>query len=141
MSAITRFSGNFAFLSNFARSDIRMQGKIYPTVEHAFQAAKTLDPESRERIRLAASPADAKRLGRRVRMRSDWNTLRLTVMRECLRMKFRPGSRYAEMLLATGDAELIEGNTWGDRFWGVCDATGENHLGRMLMEMRRELRR
>src|SRR5919199_3797753 len=131
----------YFFLSNFAESPVDFEGAVYPTVEHAFAAAKTLDPAERELIRLAPRPGDAKRLGRQVVLRPGWDDLRVEVMRRLLARKFAPGTELAARLLATGDARLVEGNTWGDRFWGVCRGQGWNQLGQLLMERREQLRR
>lgn len=117
MEIIDRFDGVNDLLSNFYPAPVDLDGQTYPTVEHAFQSAKTTDPDERERIRLTPDPASAKRLGRQVRLRPDWETYRLDVM-----------------------AELVEGNTWHDTFWGVCNGKGQNHLGRILMRVRAELR-
>lgn len=136
---ITRFSGRHALLSNFAYSRIEWESISYPTVEHAFQAAKTHDASERRRIASLKTADAAKRAGRRLQLRPDWNDVRVSVMTELLRLKFAlPEMRRG--LLATGDAELIEGNTWGDRYWGVVDGVGENWLGRSLMLVRSELR-
>ena len=113
---------------------------MYPKVEHAFAAAKTLDPAERELIRLAERPGDAKRLGRQIALRPGWDDMRVEVMRTLLARKFAPGSELAARLLATMDAELIEGNTWGDRFWGKVRGQGRNQLGQLLMERRAQLR-
>ena len=140
-SAIRHFRGRYAFLSNFASSLITLDGIEYPTAEHAFQAHKTLD--SRERVRIAGlkAPASAKKAGRGVALRPDWEDVKVDVMREVLLKKFARGSTLAEELLGTGEVELIEGtDTWSDRFWGVANGVGENHLGRLLMEIRRGLR-
>jgi ribA/ribD-fused uncharacterized protein len=138
---IDAFTGPYFFLSNFAESPVEFEGALYPTVEHAFAAAKTLDPTERELIRLAERPGEAKRLGRQVALRPGWDDLRVEVMRGLLARKFAPGSELAARLLATGDAQLVEGNTWGDRFWGVCRGQGRNQLGQLLMELRDQLRR
>lgn len=137
---IEAFSGDYRWLSNFYPCDVSLDGDIYPTVEHAFQAAKTADTTMRRVIRQAPTPGLAKKLGRAVkRLRSDWDTQRLTVMLDLLRQKFaHPELR--ELLLATGDADLVEGNYWNDRYWGSVDGVGENHLGRLLMKVRKELR-
>jgi len=135
---IDHFHGEYRFLSNFFAAPVAMYGLLYPTTEHAFQAAKSLDPNERERIRLTKTPGQAKRMGRSVTLRPDWNEFRLIAMRELLRRKFAiPYLR--EHLVATHPQTLVEGNTWGDRFWGVCDRKGENHLGRLLVEIREEL--
>src|ERR1035437_8040051 len=144
MSAITDFHGEFNFLSNFYPSNIETHGgRIYPTLEHAFAASKTLNEDERAAINSANSPGLAKRLGRKVTLRPDWNDIRIQVMRELLAIKF---SSYplSVKLLATGDRELIEGNVWQDFFWGcVKDKNGkwigENNLGKLLMELRAKL--
>lgn len=138
MIKIDSFKGEFGFLSNFHPAPVRFEGRSYETVEHAYQAAKTLNESSRELIANAGNPAKAKRLGRAVEMRPDWESLRLEVMLDLIRQKFsNPFLR--EALLATGDAELIEGNHWNDTFWGVCRGVGENNLGKIIMKVRSEL--
>lgn len=132
---ITSFNGDYRWLSNFWHARVILDGVSYPTVENAYQAAKTLVPLARERFE-RCTPGEAKRLGRKVKMRSDWERVKLAIMRDLIAQKFAPGSRLAASLLATGKAEIIEGNSWGDRFWGVCNGTGQNHLGRLLMERR-----
>lgn len=108
----------------------------YPTVEHAYQAAKTLSPYQRDLIAGLPRPAQAKAAGRRVDLRPDWPAVRLPTMHALLVQKFAPGTPLARRLDATGDRLLVEVNHWGDTFWGVCDGAGENHLGRLLMEIR-----
>ena len=136
---IDRFRGEHAFLSNFHRAPFKWQGKVWPSAESTFQAAKTLDDRERERIRTAPSPAAAKRLGRRADLRPDWEHVKDDVMHSILKAKFAvPELRDA--LLATGDAQLVEGNTWGDTYWGVCGGRGRNQLGRTLMRIRDAIR-
>ena len=136
--SIQRFSGAYRFLSNFYDSEIEVNEKIYPTVEHAYQAHKTLNGKQRELIRLANSPGQAKRLGQKVELRSDWEVVKLSIMKELLTRKFQI-PRLRELLLETRDYELIEGNTWGDTYWGVCNGEGQNWLGKLLMEVRNEI--
>lgn len=137
---IDAFDGTkYDFLSNFHPSLIVWQGLSYPTVEHAYQAAKTLDTAASERIRLARSPGTAKRLGQSVKLRSDWESVKIQVMHDLVREKFLTSATLRKKLLATGDAELIEGNTWNDTFWGVCKGVGRNELGKVLMKVRAEL--
>lgn len=117
---------------------------IYPTAEHAFQALKTRDPAEREKVRSAPTPAAAKQRGKRVTLREDWDTYRFVVMEQVVREKFRD-PELARLLLATGERELIEGNTWRDTTWGCIrgkDGTwkGHNRLGEILMRVREELR-
>lgn len=143
MAAIDRFREKYAFLSNFHPSQVGMDGLIYPTVEHAYQAAKTLNPGLRTAIRTAGTPGYAKQMGRAVKLREDWESVKLDVMLDLLRRKFSHDD-FRKQLLATGDATLIEGNDWGDHFWGMSgyhpNRKGLNHLGRLLMQVRSELR-
>jgi ribA/ribD-fused uncharacterized protein len=136
-SAITTFDGDprYEFLSNFHPCTVVLDGVEYRTVEHAYQAAKTLDRAEREHVRCAPTPAEAKERGRHLTMRPDWPDIKIDVMRALLEQKFSTGP-LRDKLLATKPSPLIEGNTWDDRFWGVCDGEGENWLGRLLMEIR-----
>jgi conserved hypothetical protein, ribA/ribD-fused len=137
---ITSFTKQYAFLSNFQGCWIALDGVMYPSVEHAYQAAKTFDPNKREAIKLVPRAYQAKILGRKVTIRPNWETLKLDIMKSLLRQKFSRDP-FKKLLLETGDEELIEGNDWGDTFWGQSPlGVGENHLGRLLMEVRRELR-
>lgn len=137
--AIKEFSGEYRFLSNFHPCIIEWQGGTYPTLEHAYQASKTFVLKERQMICTSQSPARAKRLGRKVKLRSDWESVKDSIMRALLRTKFRLGSELAKQLLGTGDATLIEGNWWGDTYWGVYEGRGQNHLGKLLMQVRSEL--
>lgn len=144
--AIDKFENQNFFLSNFYNSPLWYDGELWPTVEHAFQAAK-VDTETAKQILVAKTPGEAKRLGRRGTMRPDWDTTRIKVMRECLQRKFLCNDDLLKRLLATGDEELIEGTTWHDNFWGNCtcpkcaNITGQNMLGKLLMEIRDKARR
>jgi ribA/ribD-fused uncharacterized protein len=146
MDRIDHFDGDWHFLTNFSASPIVWEGREWPTVEHLFQAHKSLDDEERELIRTAHTPAEAKRLGRRVTKRSDWEEVRQDVMLQCLRAKFSQNSDLAQRLLDTRDALLVEGNTWHDNTWGDCRCKrcaaieGDNLLGKALMQIRNELR-
>ena len=136
---IDSFSGDYRFLSNFWHSPFTYKKQEWATVEHAFQAAKAVEPISAECIRLARTPAIAKGLGRKLfSMRSDWQEVKVDVMRQLVTLKFKQNKDLMQLLKDTGDAELIEGNTWGDTFWGVCNGVGENNLGKILMEIRDE---
>lgn len=140
-SCIDKFEGEYSFLSNFYNSPIRPFDDwiLYPTVEHAFQAAKTNDIIIRKKIASQPTPGKAKSIGRHITLVPNWRDNRIYVMYQCLRAKFeQPALR--EKLLATGDAKLIEGNWWGDTYWGVCNGIGENNLGKLLMKVRGELR-
>lgn len=138
---IDKFDGEYAFLSNFYDSPIKPFDDwiLYPTVEHAFQAAKTNDIEMRKKIASQPTPGKAKSIGRHVDLIPNWREDRIYVMYQCLRAKFEiPDLR--EKLLSTGNAHLIEGNWWRDTYWGVCNGVGENNLGKLLMKIREELR-
>jgi ribA/ribD-fused uncharacterized protein len=138
---ISRFDGKeYCFLSNFFYCPVRYGWLVFPSAEHAYQAQKTLDPTERLAIQTAETPGKAKYLGRQVRLRTDWEQIKLRVMFDVVMEKFEKNLELRKRLLATGDAELVEGNTWGDRFWGVCQEGGENWLGVILMEVRERLR-
>jgi ribA/ribD-fused uncharacterized protein len=140
MQKIESFTGQYRFLSNFylLPSPIRYEGIFYPTVEHAYQAAKTLDKWERLRISKLPTPGVAKREGRKVKLQPDWDEMKLTVMGTLLWMKFSI-PEFRKKLIDTGDAELIHGNYWGDMYWGVCHDKGENYLGQILMNIRKAL--
>lgn len=140
LPTITEFQGNHRFLSNFWPAPIEFEGITYPSVEHAYQAAKSLDPADRKRIAAIADPAEAKRAGRALTQRADWETAKFDVMERCVREKFTRHPDLRAKLIATGNAILEEGNSWGDRVWGVYQGQGENRLGKILMKIRAELR-
>ena len=147
MKMITQFKNEFAFLSNMhqdASFVITMKGKKYRSVEAAFQAAKTLDDSERVVFQADSrvSPYHMKKLGKKLKLRDDWEEIKLAVMESALKQKFKAGTPLADKLLATGDALLIEGNYWNDTFFGFSLQTGhgQNHLGRLLMKRRAELR-
>jgi ribA/ribD-fused uncharacterized protein len=144
-STITRFDGEYAFLSNFFEHTI-LPGVgptdpfvgPWPTAEHLFQAFKCKYRDDIEPIRDATTPKIAKRLGRRVELRPDWEDIKVNVMRSVLFHKFhgRGSDILSDWLKATYPKELIEGNNWGDRFWGQVRGQGTNMLGELLMERR-----
>lgn len=136
--SINGFFGEHRFLSNFWHAEFELRGLTFPTAEHCYQAAKTIDLVSLSRVMRASSPAAAKRIGQQIRIRPDWDQVKLDFMGQILRAKFAL-PHLAERLRATGDAHLEETNTWGDTYWGVCNGRGENHLGRLLMEIRKEI--
>lgn len=136
---IDSFSGEYDFLSNFYEAPICYDGISYPTNEHAFQAAKTLDFVKRLEISDLRTPGQAKKQGRLVSLRSNWEYIKIHIMKEICWIKFLSHTDLRIKLLKTANDYLIEGNTWGDKFWGVCDREGENHLGLILMELRNKL--
>lgn len=140
---IDGFKGQYSFLSNFCMDmkPVLLDGQPYPSVEHAYQAAKTQSRDHRKYIQLCATPGLAKRVGRKVPMDENWELgdppMKRQVMLDLVRQKFQQrGLRVS--LEATGDQELVEVNWWGDTYWGVCTGVGENHLGKILMQVRAE---
>lgn len=138
---INRFVGPHRFLSNFYPAIIVLDDKHYPTVEHAYQAAKTTNLTNRERIRSCQTPGFAKKLGSELTLRPNWIEIKRPIMHDLVWQKFSRHEHLGHMLILTGSEELIEGNTWGDIYWGVCNGKGENHLGKILMKVREELKR
>src|SRR5271170_98318 len=141
LTKIDSFQGQYRFLSNFYPAEVEFEGLTYPDVEHAYQSAKTTDMAGRRRIAAQPTPADAKRAGESFPPRPDWPQIKFDVMLQCVRYKFTHPPDLAQKLLATGDAYLEEGNTWNDRIWGVYQGQGENHLGKILMQVRAELQK
>lgn len=137
---ISGFHGEYEFLSNFYPCSITIPDSDIncSTVEHAYQAAKTLDID--ERIYISTlRPGDAKKQGRKVKLRDGWESMKLFIMYELIKIKFQDGFLRSR-LLATWDSILIEGNDWNDCYWGVCNNLGSNHLGNILMSIRQLLR-
>lgn len=135
---INNFRGHYWFLSNFYPHEVSYRKQLYPTVEHAYQAAKTLDKSMRDRIRRAPKPGDAKRLGKQVKLRQDWEAVKLPIMLYLVRKKFQD-FQLRTLLAKTRPRLIVHENTWRDTFWGVCDGVGENHLGKILMQVRSEV--
>jgi hypothetical protein len=137
-----RVRDSYGFFSNFAPFPITIDGITWPTSEHYFQAQKFADPAIQERIRAATSPMDAAALGRNraFPLRSDWEQVKDQVMYAALRAKFTQHVELRDQLLATGDATLVE-HTSNDRYWADGgDGRGRNMLGKLLMQLRDELR-
>lgn len=134
---IDSFRGEWAFLSNFTACEIEFEGMRFRSTEAAFQAAKTLNTQERQRF-VNAGPVEAKKMGRLVTLRADWDSIRVGVMENLLRQKFQHAGLKAR-LLSTGTETLVEGNTWNDKFWGVCRGVGQNNLGKLLMKIRAEI--
>lgn len=147
MTVISQFHGEYHFLSNFYEHQITKGDITYKTNEHFYQAHKSKKRGERLTLSRCATPAIAKRMGRRLTLRKDWDAVKYQIMLDGLRKKFKsPTSKLGKLLLATGDAMLIEGNTWGDQIWGATynletdKFTGQNWLGSLLMVRRAELR-
>lgn len=136
--AIREFHGEYRWLSNFWPCRITAWGLPFPSLEAAYQAGKCAKQAERMRF-VGLTAGQAKRLGRSIVMRPDFDQYKVTLMRGLLALKFAQRSELAARLLATGTVPLIEGNKWNDTFWGVCRGVGQNQLGKLLMERRTEL--
>lgn len=132
-----KFWDEFDFLSNFYSVKVYYEDIDYPTVEHAYQAAKTLDIKERRKIRNAAGPGVAKKIGQTVKIRDDWEDVKIGIMDDLVRQKFERQSLRNKLLEI--DGQIVEGNFWGDTFWGVCKGKGRNELGKILMKIRDEI--
>jgi ribA/ribD-fused uncharacterized protein len=144
------FVGNYAFCTNFYKADVVYEGILYPSTEHAYQAAKSLDPQFRLYVaNVVILPGQAKHAGNNKLenqavpcvLRKDWDDIKIQVMEDVCRDKFTRHPKLMDMLLATGDIELVEYNTWRDHFWGKSfQGVGRNELGKVLMKLRHEFR-
>ena len=136
---ISSFTGKHFFLSNFYPCSISYEGINYPSSEHAFVAAKSEDVRDREYISTISTAGKAKQYGRRLILRDGWDNMRIEVMRDIVQIKFETHEYLHNALINTGNEELVEGNYWGDTFWGESPVgTGENNLGKILMDIRHE---
>lgn len=133
------FRNDYYFLSNMYPCRIVIDGIEYSCAEAAFQTMKLANAEDRKMF-IGLDGYEAKKLGRRVQLRPDWNTYRLAAMNIVVSNKFFQNGYLARKLLETGDDELVEVNTWNDTFWGVCNGKGQNWLGKLLMDLRNDLK-
>lgn len=134
---IDSFRGQYSFLSNFYEVPIIYDNIRYGSAEAAFQAQKTLNVSEREAIALL-NPLKAKKAGGRMALRDDWEAVKLDIMYEICMAKFTQNEDMRQLLISTYGEELVEGNDWGDRFWGTVNGVGENHLGKILMRIREQ---
>lgn len=132
---INKFRGANRFLSNFYETSVEWEGLTYPSSEAAFQAAKTLDQGDRKRFQTMA-PTVAKREGYKVKLRENWEDIKIDVMYQIVLAKFSQNEFLKQKLIAIGREWLEEGNTWGDKTWGTVDGIGNNYLGKVLMAVR-----
>ncbi len=137
-NSIRGFFGEYRWLSNFHLVPIGFQGIVYPSTESAYMASKT-NVETQRVIFRTVTPAVAKLEGQKVILRADWEDVKLDFMYEFNRQKFYNNPDLRRALLETGEKYLEELNSWGDVYWGVCKNVGENHLGKILMRIRKEL--
>ena len=136
-NVISSFTGKYAFLSNFYPAPVTYMGQTYANSEAAFQAQKTCCVKEQQQFSIYRlhNPAEAKKRGKK-----DWNKVRISIMYEICMCKFLQNPNLRDALLATGDSLLVEGNTWGDYFWGMVNGHGENQLGIILMDVRGKLK-
>jgi ribA/ribD-fused uncharacterized protein len=132
---INNFKGKYYFLSNFYSCPVTWDGITYQNNEAAFQSAKVLDKNIRKTF-ANLNPSDAKRKGRHVILRPDWEDVKYDIMYEIVLAKFSQNDTLKHKLLETHHQHLEEGNTWGDKVWGTVHGVGENHLGKILMRVR-----
>ena len=133
---ILQFKDEYRWLSNFWPSKVTLDGVTYPSVENAYQAAKTVVKDERKFF-VNCTSGQAKRRGKEITQREDWPFIKIAVMRDLLIQKFRDPI-LKQKLIDTGDQRIREGNNWNDKFWGVCLKTGvgNNHLGNLITEIR-----
>jgi ribA/ribD-fused uncharacterized protein len=134
-TVIDSFQGEYRWLSNFAPVSIVFDGVEYPSTEHAYQAAKTTDKDIRLIISQTQKAGEVKKLGRTINIRDDWDSIKYETMKKLLWQKFNKDP-YKSKLMATGEQEIIEGNWWGDTYWGVCKGVGDNNIGKLIMKIR-----
>jgi len=134
MNDVLEFQGENRWLSNFWPCQVIFEGITFPSVENAYQAAKTT-LKHRDQF-VSCTAGQAKRLGRIVDIRPEWQSVKLEVMKGLIEQKFSKGSSLGVKLLSTGTCLIVEGNNWNDRFWGVCKGKGENNLGKLIMNQR-----
>ena len=134
------FRGHKFYLSNFYPCNVDYEGIMYPSSEHAYQAAKSLDIQVRREMSALIFPAAAKKVGQKIKLRPLWEEIKIGIMTDIVRAKFTQNKDCEIRLLRTGDEHLEESNTWGDKCWGTVDGVGENHLGLILMKVRQQLR-
>ena len=136
---INSFKDKYYFMSNFYECPVTYEGISYKNNEAAFQAQKCNDKAERQKFS-NLNPTEAKKLGRTVNLRKDWEGVKVNIMKELVTAKFEQNADLREKLISTGSEYLEEGNTWGDRVWGTVDGKGANLLGKILMEVRENMR-
>lgn len=137
---IEGFFHHYRFLSNFYMAPVVYDGLEYPSTEHAYQAAKTFDLEKRKECSNLSKASQARLWGQKIGLREDWENVKIQVMEDIVRDKFQRHEDLKDLLLQTEDKYLEETNWWKCTVWGVCDGVGENHLGKILMKIRDEIR-
>jgi len=141
MHKILEFKGNYRFLSNFYQCRFVWNTVLWHSSEAAYQASKSNNFQDWLYIR-TLNPGEAKRYGKHITLRPDWEQVKYSMMWNIVREKFKQNPDLLKWPKATGTSELEEGNNWGDRIWGICPPgshNGDNYLGKILMQVRNEL--
>lgn len=128
-----KFSGELAFLSNFYPCNVAINGLHFTSSEAAYQSFKNLDYQAKF---TTMGAGESKKYSNNIQLRPDWDQVKLSVMKEVVKAKFKQNSILAHKLMLTPDCDLIEENSWGDTFWGTCNGVGENHLGKILLKVK-----
>lgn len=142
LKIINKFFGEYRFLSNFYLCEIIWEGEKWKSSEHIYQSMKTTKIDEKNFIRMQPTPGKSKRMSKKITLRKDWNQVKVKIMKEILFQKFTQNLELMKKLKETDDSILIEGNTWHDNFWGICECEkcskkeGKNILGNLLMEIR-----
>ena len=132
--SVNGFTDEYRFLSNFI-GGVYFDGEWYHSAESAYQAAKTVDPKERRPFQ-SMNPGTAKKMGKKIPIRQDWDKVKVEIMSSIVFDKFYRNKELRQKLIDTGDMYLEETNTWDDTFWGVCNGEGRNELGKILMKIR-----
>jgi len=140
MIVIDEFKGQYSCFSNFYPRQVKYKDKIYKTKEHAYQCQKATNQEDFDSIFNSSTPFQAKQRGKQIQIKKYWNQFKVSIMKQIVLEFFKQHGDLKDILLSTNTFLLIEGNHWNDTFWGVCNGVGENHLGKILMEVREILR-
>lgn len=136
MKKIDKFTGDYEFLSNFFPCNLQYRYVIYESVEHAYQAAKCVKLDDWYKIKDSPTCAECKKIGRKIKIRKDWDKVKDDIMYDLVFSKFSQNRLLKTKLVDTYPAKLVEGNWWGDTYWGKCKGKGKNKLGKILMHIR-----
>lgn len=134
---IKEFQKEYRWLSNFVPVSITLDEITYPSVEHAYMSAKSDDPQWKNLCSSDVQPGYVKRESKKIKLVSNWDEIKVQVMKDCLEQKFSKNP-FKKLLVETGNCQIEEGNRWGDTFWGIDLYTnkGQNILGKLIMEIR-----
>lgn len=134
---VGKFQGKLDFLSNMYKCRIEFDGLTYPSTENFYQAMKCKYPHEREKF-TTINPYESKKLGRVVEVRSDWEEIKIIIMKQAIDLKFED-KHLQDLLIHVHDNDLVEENNWGDTFWGICNGVGKNYLGQILKDKKHKI--